>query len=207
MDNYVKLYQRILDSSIWKQPSDVRIVWITMLALKDEDGCVYGSVGWLADRARVEDGICEKALRIFSEPDARSRTVTHDGRKIEAISGGWRILNHLLYRDGIEDQREKWRRQKASQRLKVKSGESIRGAIKRAVDNDPITKADREAVYGKGYGAARRLPVELEYDMEPRAELTPLQQEMLARAKADGDEATVRMLEGKGTGVAGGEVP
>lgn len=116
METYVKLYQRLLDSSVWRLSSDIRIVWITILALKDQDGCVHGGEGWLADRARVDDEVCRKALKIFLAPDKRSRTVTNDGRKIEAIEGGWRVLNHWLYRDGMEEQQEKWRRQKAAQR-------------------------------------------------------------------------------------------
>lgn len=153
METYAKLYQRILDSSVWKQPSDIRIVWITLLALKDENGCVFGTEGWLADRARVDDPVCHRALKIFKSPDKRSRTGTNDGRKIEDIEGGWRVLNHHLYRDGMEDMREKWRRQKAKQRSKlyVGPGESIRQVINRSVNNDPITKADQATIKSKGW--------------------------------------------------------
>lgn len=118
MEQWTKLYQRILQSSVWKLPSDMRCVWITLLALKDEAGLVYGTVGWLADQARVEVGVCEEAVKIFLSPDKSSRTGDNEGRKIEEIPGGWRVLNHHLYRDFIENQREKWRRQKAAQRAR-----------------------------------------------------------------------------------------
>ena len=165
MESYAKLYQRILDSSVWKQPSDIRIVWITLLALKDENGCVFGGEGWLADRARVGDEVCHRALKIFKAPDKRSRTVTNDGRKIEDIEGGWRILNHHLYRDGIEDMREKWRRQKANQRAKYRIGvgESIRGEVNRSVEEDPITKSDKGEIRKKAAGNGK--PGEVEYDL------------------------------------------
>lgn len=96
----------------------MRIVWITLLALKDENGCVWGAPGWLADRARVSEETCEKALKMFKAPDPKSRTMANEGRKIVTIEGGWQVLNHELYRDGMERLREKWRRQKAAQRLK-----------------------------------------------------------------------------------------
>lgn len=139
METWTKLYQRILQSSVWKCPSDVRIVWITLLALKDENGCVFGSEGWLADQARVDDDACHKALKIFMSPDKRSRTADNEGRKIEEIEGGWRVLNHHLYRDGIEDMREKWRRQKMAQR-----------ALKRSVPMAGETLAVRALNNGDG---------------------------------------------------------
>lgn len=178
MENYVKLYQRILQSSVWKQPSDVRIVWITLLALKDENGCVFGSVGWLSDQARVKDEVCERALSIFCSPDNRSRTVTNDGRKIVEIDGGWQVLNHLLYRDGIETMREKWRRQKADQRARrVPAGSSFRQEINRRVNEDPITKADRAAMRRKNSEEESppkgALPGEVEYDLADPGDLAP----------------------------------
>lgn len=120
METWTKLYQRILHSSVWKFPSDVRIVWITLLALKDENGYVMGTPGWLADQALVPLESCKKALKIFLSPDERSRTPDNDGRKLKEVDGGWIILNHFLYRDGIEVIRDKWRRQKRQQRRRMK---------------------------------------------------------------------------------------
>jgi len=148
METYSKLYLRLLDSSVWKHSSDIRIVWITLLALKDKEGCVFGSKAWLADRARVDDKTCEKALKIFLSPDERSRTEDNDGRKIEVIDGGWRVLNHFLYRDGMEDMREKWRRNKADQRnrMKLAPGETLKSRIRKQGEEDPITKADKASL-------------------------------------------------------------
>ena len=161
MESYTKLYQRILQSSVWKCSSDVRIVWITLLALKDGDGMVKGTAGWLADQARVSDEVCEEALRIFSSPDARSRTGDNEGRKIKAVEGGWVILNHLLYRDGMEETREKWRRQKQAQRQKVNwPRESIQEKVKQAVEEDPQTIKDRQVFEAKWGVVATVVPNE-----------------------------------------------
>ena len=155
MENWTKLYGRILQSSVWKLPSDHRIVWITLLALKDDEGCVFGTEGWLADQARVDDKFCHEALEKFLGPDARSRTPDNDGRKIEVIKGGWRVLNHELYRDGMEDLREKWRKQKARQRAKAKGelGLSAQQIVQKRVREDPNTIADRIALREIGNGA------------------------------------------------------
>jgi hypothetical protein len=42
---------------------------------------------------------CEHALGTFLAPDPYSRTRDHEGRRIEQIDGGWRLLNHAKYRD------------------------------------------------------------------------------------------------------------
>lgn len=96
--SYVKLFQSILHSTIWREPDSTRLVWITMLALADRDGIVEASVPGLADAARVELDVCVKALEKFHEPDKWSRTKEHGGRRIETVDGGWRILNYDAYR-------------------------------------------------------------------------------------------------------------
>jgi hypothetical protein len=145
-------------------------VWITLLALKDKEGCVYGSATWLADRARVDDKTCQKALKVFLSPDERSRTEDNKGRKIEVIDGGWRVLNHFLYRDGMEDMREKWRRQKAEQRAKkLPDGVSLKSVIRKQVEEDTITKTDKASLrkLGKDNGeAAIKNTASSEYDLE-----------------------------------------
>lgn len=95
---YVKLHGTILDSSVWMESASTRIVWITMLAMADQHGVVQASVGGLAHRARVTRAECEEAVRCFTSPDPDSRDGT-TGERIEAVPGGWMILNHANYRD------------------------------------------------------------------------------------------------------------
>lgn len=77
----------------------VKVTWITMLALSDRDGLVMASVPGLAHAARVSLHDCEEAIDRLSSPDPYSRTKAHGGRRIEAIDGGWLLLNHKKYRD------------------------------------------------------------------------------------------------------------
>jgi hypothetical protein len=68
------------------------------LAMADRNGRVWGSVPGLANRARVAVDATRKAIETFLAPDPDSRTPDFDGRRIEVIDGGWRLLNHEKYR-------------------------------------------------------------------------------------------------------------
>lgn len=118
---YTKLFSSILDSTIWQTPIHVKVVWITMLAMVDQDGEVQASVPGLAIRAGVERAQCEQALAILSAPDPDSRTPTAEGRRIEAVAGGWRLINHAVYRHkmSVEERREKEAERKRRYRERV----------------------------------------------------------------------------------------
>jgi hypothetical protein len=73
-------------------------MWITLLAMADHDGRVWGSIPGLANRARVTVEEAEAALERFLAPDRYSRTPDHEGRRIKVIPGGWEVLNHAKYR-------------------------------------------------------------------------------------------------------------
>ncbi|MEC9361907.1 MAG: hypothetical protein VYC42_01665 [Pseudomonadota bacterium] len=96
---FTKLASSITESTVWGEPYATRICWIVMLAMADRHGHVHASVPGLAHRARITLEECEAALKTFSTPDRYSRTPDHEGRRIEPIDGGWRLLNYLKYRD------------------------------------------------------------------------------------------------------------
>lgn len=97
---YNKLFTKILDSSIWLEPSPTRVVWITLIASMDEDSfCHFSATENLARRAGVTNEECEKAILCFLEPDQNSGDPENDGRRIEKVPGGFLILNGPKYRD------------------------------------------------------------------------------------------------------------
>ncbi len=102
-----------------------RIVWITLLAMADKNGVAEGSVPGLATFARVPLKDCRRALEALQAPDPDSRTAEHEGRRIEPVEGGWRLINYGKYRAkmGVEDRREY---------LRVKQAESRRKKAERA---------------------------------------------------------------------------
>ncbi len=99
MGGYTKLFQSILESTVWQETPPVKVVWITLLAMADRDGIIEASVPGLAKRAGVERPYCEQALALFLAPDPDSRTPDHEGRRIAVVPGGWRLLNYETYRE------------------------------------------------------------------------------------------------------------
>jgi len=122
MAGYVKLFSEILDSSVWQESHETRLVWITMLAKADRDGVVWASVPGLAHAARVGIEECEFALMRLSEPDQYSRNKEWEGRRIREVDGGWLVLNHAKYRERLskEDRREYNRMKQAEHRARKK---------------------------------------------------------------------------------------
>lgn len=118
MAGYTKLFSSIIASTIWREPYPTKIVWITMLAMSDKNGIVEASIPGLADIARVPLPECETALASLSSPDRYSRTKEHQGRRIEPVDGGWRLLNHGKYRQklGADERREYLRIKQAERR-------------------------------------------------------------------------------------------
>jgi hypothetical protein len=109
VSGYTKLFGSILASTVWELPLATKVVWITMLAMADRHGEVQASVPGLAKFAGVTREQCEAALEAFLSPDPDSRTKEADGRRLEVIDGGWRLINHEKYSQQLsaEDRRER----------------------------------------------------------------------------------------------------
>jgi hypothetical protein len=135
------------------EDADTRLVWVTMLAMKDRHGEVMGSIPGLANVARVPVEACRAAIAKFLAPDPDSRTTDHEGRRIEAIPGGWLVLNHAAYRDmdSDEDRRRKdaIRQQRLRDRRKDESSrrDGVISSTSSAIqisDADSNTEKERE---------------------------------------------------------------
>lgn len=98
-EGFVKLFDSILESSVWGEPAPTVKVWITMLLKANKKGEVLSTVPGLVRAAALKRPQVEAALLVLLSPDADSRTPDNDGRRIEAIDGGWRILNSQKYRE------------------------------------------------------------------------------------------------------------
>ncbi len=138
---YNKIFTKILDSSIWLEPNDTRIVWLTCIAAMDEDGFVqFASVANLARRANVELDAAQKAVERLEGPDPESSDPDNEGRRLERVQGGWIVLNAEKYRSLVtrvvirEQTRERVKRFRASKAVKSNG----RNAKKRN-SNAPVT--------------------------------------------------------------------
>lgn len=129
MQTWTPLFSSIVTSSIWSESKETKIVWITLLALKDRFGKVDGAVPGLARVAGVTVKECEAALKVLESADSYSRTQEHEGKRIRKVDGGWLVLNHLKHRDAIggESRREYKRRWQAEKRAKLRDGKPLKG--------------------------------------------------------------------------------
>lgn len=99
---YNKIFTKILDSSIWLESDQTRIVWLTMLASMDQDGfCQFASAANLAHRAIVSLEAAEAAVKVLESPDQHSSDPENEGRRIERVNGGWMVLNASKYREMV----------------------------------------------------------------------------------------------------------
>jgi hypothetical protein len=125
-----------------------------MLAMADQHGRVHASIPGLANRARVPVEDARKAIDTFLSPDRDSRTKDFEGRRVEEIDGGWRLINHEKYRGLRDDEnileskrkyiRERREREKA-ERLARESGSTC-SVVESTVDRGRANaEADTEA--------------------------------------------------------------
>lgn len=149
MTGYTKLFSSIVGSTIWRADNETRIVWVTLLALADRDGCVEASIPGLADFARVSLPACERAIQALEAPDQYSRSKDLDGRRIMPIDGGWQLVNHAKYRQaGNADDRREYLRKKQQEyrdRLKASVNTASTNVNKRIAESTESTQAEAEA--------------------------------------------------------------
>lgn len=140
MPTYAKVATAMLDSSIWDEDDQTRIVWVTMLLMKDENGLVKAYPKSLAARARVSEAATKVALKKFLSPDPSTPGQPDEGRRIKEVEGGWMILNAAKYRNmGWGDMaKEVDRARKAEQRARSRA--SSNG------DGEPIATLPRASV-------------------------------------------------------------
>jgi hypothetical protein len=113
---FVKVFGSILDSSVWSEPLATRVVWITLLAMADADGCVSAAVPGLVRRAQVSREDVEAALAKFLAPDPDDRSGVEDGRRLRVIRGGWQIVNYTHYREFRDPEMRRSQNREAQQR-------------------------------------------------------------------------------------------
>ncbi len=141
---FTKLFNTIVTSTIWQEDDKTRIVWITMLAISDPYGIVSASIPGLASVANVSVDETRNAVKNLLSPDPDSRTKDYEGRRIEEIDGGWRILNYVKYRKMLSeaeraDYKAKWIREKRRQMSTVSTKSDSNGQKSTVPSASPST--------------------------------------------------------------------
>jgi hypothetical protein len=99
MNGYTKLFQDIVTSTIWQAPNDMRVLWVTILALKGQDNICRATVPALAKMCDMTIEECEAYLERFQAPDKHSRSQEYEGRRLKRVDGGYLVLNGQKYQD------------------------------------------------------------------------------------------------------------
>lgn len=107
MSGWTPLWSSIINSSVWCESKEVKILWITFLAMKDKNGFVASSVPGMAKQAGLTVPECQKALHVLESPDELSSSQEHEGRRVKKVDHGWVILNHFVYRDLVSKEKRR----------------------------------------------------------------------------------------------------
>lgn len=118
---YTKLFSGIVSSTIWAEPEATRCVWVTLLAMADRNGEVNGTPVGLARIANVSLDNCKIALATLLSPEPSDHD---DGRRIEEIEHGWRLLNHGKYRRLASRDESKERNAQRQAAFRARNGKS-----------------------------------------------------------------------------------
>jgi hypothetical protein len=156
---YNKLFTKILDSTIWLESDATRLVWITFLAVMDEDGFVaLSSAGNVAARARVPLEAVDGALKALESPDKSDPSQEHEGRRIERVPYGWMVLNAGKYRD-IVQRAESMRknRERVAKHRAGNGGVTVRNVS--VMQSEAVSEAVSETKAGKSKTKVAAVPL------------------------------------------------
>lgn len=140
---YVKIFSRILDSSIWDEDNETRLLWITLLAKADWDGFVIATDHAIALAARLSDAATAKSLAVLQAPDPQSTSPACEGKRIEKVQGGYLIVNYSAYRELVrrDHVREQTRLRVARHRERQleQAADGVDGVTQRNVEQRSVT--------------------------------------------------------------------
>jgi len=109
-DTYIPLFSTTLDSSLWSLEGNCLKVFLTLALKADPDGFVVASVDGLARAAALPLEEVTRHLRTLEGPDEHSKDLSrqpdNEGRRIERVDRGWRIINMAWYREEARRQSE-----------------------------------------------------------------------------------------------------
>ena len=140
---FTKLFSSLIFSTVWREPLHVKVVWITMLAMANRNGEVWASVPGLADAAKVDVEQCRESLARLSSPDPDSRTKDYEGRRIQEVDGGWRILNYPKYRELRDADERRLANREYQRRHRAKSAPVV--TVSKSKQRQHIAEAEAEA--------------------------------------------------------------
>lgn len=206
---YSKLHSSIVNSSLWTAPDSARLLFVTLLAMCDRDGMVYGSKSGFSRLANIDPNEADDAWEILMSPDPESsdrmRSPDHEGRRVEEVPGGFCLLNFAYYRGlrNDDDRREQNRVAQAKFKAKVSQGKPTSAEIIPSKERASVS----ESVSAKDGGQGEGLPFEstefkeawenfLQHRKEIKKPVTPTNARSQLKAfKKMGEERSIAAIE------------
>lgn len=111
--SYTPIFHSTVNTRIWALSPAARCVWLWLHLSADPEGFVCATVAGVAVGANVDVGDARRALEGFedSDPDALPDDA-HQGRVIERVPRGWRVLGFEELRDLARYQARKARQRR-----------------------------------------------------------------------------------------------
>ncbi len=128
MNTWAPLFSSVVESSLWDEPLHVRVVFLTMMALKDADHVVRKNEYQLRRAANVEEAQVLEALKILGKPDRKRPDQEHEGRRIQKVEEGWLIIN------GDKYQKQMRRVSKAAWQKRYRASKRTKGVSRREMN-------------------------------------------------------------------------
>jgi len=209
MSGFTKLHGAIVHSSIWSEPLSVRVVWITMLAMANQNGMVEASESGLARAANVTREECAQALEILTGPDAESRDGT-TGERVERVTGGFFVINYANYRDYQTEQQvlaaERAKAYRANKRemrearTKRDASRTSRTVTRDATEAEAEAEADKKSASKSRRAIARpdSVPDEAWEDWQAVRKAKragPITNTVIARMQIEADKARISLAD------------
>jgi len=106
MNTWVPLWTSTVQSTLWEEPLHVRLMFLTMLLIRDPDHVVRMPFRRLVKAANLAPDITESArlaqdaLKVLSSPDKKSLDHQEfEGKRIRQVADGWLVLNGEKYEE------------------------------------------------------------------------------------------------------------
>lgn len=131
MANFSKIYDHILDSTLWEESPETRLVYLGMTFASDLDGNLQTrTMSALARRLNLPESYVEKGLLPLTEPDPKSANTAYEGRRIVPVQGGWLVVSKPEYVKRQTAAQVQWAEKKAKWRAKRAGGSEAKDAAR-----------------------------------------------------------------------------
>jgi len=96
---FTKLDDRLLMSSLLREPAETFKIFIVILSACGPDGIARVSAPGLAGACFMSIDRVRAAIKTLEAPDPDSRTTTDEGRRLRKVDGGFLVVNYAKYRE------------------------------------------------------------------------------------------------------------